>query len=254
RYPKSKKDKHMIANGVDARVVTEDDLVGLPAPVYRYLTFTGVIGTPRINTVRLKYGGKFRMAADKPWMPISVTQYYTTNPQGFLWKARFKMAGLPLMIANDVYKSGHGHMRGKLLGLFTVADGRGEEIDQGTMVRYLQEMTWFPSAYLGSNIRWQAVDDHAADVTLTDGDREVTARMYFDDRGRLLTFIAQRYGDFKGEYKIRTWTTPVTEYGFMAGLYLPVAGLGVWQLPEGDLTYINVHLSEIEYNQPIEMF
>jgi hypothetical protein len=35
---------------------------------------------------------------------------------------------------------------------------------------------------------------------------------------------------------------------------LPVAGLGVWQLPEGDLAYIKIHLTEIVYNEPIETF
>ncbi len=246
----------MIASNVEVRpeVITEDDLLRLPAPVRRYLTYTGIIGKPWVDTVRLKYSGKFRLGADKPWMPMSVSQYYTTTPPGFLWKATFKIAGLPLMVADDTYKDGHGHMHGKILGLFTVADGQGEEIDQGTMVRYLQEMMWFPSAYLGENITWSAVDDHAADVTLTDSGKSVTGRMYFDDTGRLMTFIAERYGDFKGKFAVQIWAAPVTEFALMAGLNLPVAGLGVWQLSGGDLTYVDVHLSEIEYNQPIEAF
>jgi hypothetical protein len=235
-------------------IITESDLVGLPAPVQRYLTYSGVLGKPWINTVRLKYRGHFRMAANKPWMPITATQVYTTNPPGFLWRAHFKLFGLPLMFGSDVYKAGHSHMHGKLLGLFTVVDGQGEEVNQGTMVRYLQEMSWFPTAYLGANITWHAVDDHAADVTLHDSGKQVSGRMYFDDKGRMLTFISQRYGEFAGQYAIRTWSTPTTEYAELAGLKLPVAGLGVWQLPEGDLPYVKVRVSEIEYNQPIEAF
>jgi hypothetical protein len=235
-------------------IVTEDDLAGLPAPVRRYLTYTGVIGKPWIETVRLKYVGKFRTGIGKRWMPISVNQFYTTNPPGFLWKARFKIAGLPLMFGSDTYKAGHSHMHGKLAGLFTVVDGRGDEVDQGTMVRYLQEMMWFPIAYLGENITWQAVDEHAADVTFHDNGRSVTARMYFDDSGRLLTFIAQRYGEFNGRYSINTWTTPIVEYGVFCGLNLPAVGLGVWQLPTGDFPYVEVRLADIEYNQPIEPF
>jgi hypothetical protein len=41
-------------------------LAGLPAPVQRYLTYTGVIGKPWIETVRVAYKGRFRMAADRP--------------------------------------------------------------------------------------------------------------------------------------------------------------------------------------------
>lgn len=235
-------------------VVTEADLAGVPDPVRRYLTYTGVLGKPRIETVRLKYEGKFRTGAGKPWLRISATQVYTTNPPGFLWKAHFTFAGLSFMVGTDTYKAGHSHMYGKLAGLFTVVDGRGEEIDQGTMVRYLQEMTWFPTAYLGENITWTVVSDHAADVSLHDRGNSVAGRMYFDDTGRLLTFIAQRYGDFDGKYSIATWTTPTTEYGVFKGLRLPIAGLGIWQLPGGDLPYVSVRVTEIEYNQSIETF
>jgi hypothetical protein len=244
----------MLKMSTASSVITEADLAGLPAPVQRYLTYTGVLGKPRIDTVHLKYKGKFRTGTGKPWLPISATQVYTTNPPGFLWKARFKFAGLPLMVGMDTYKAGHSHMHGKLAGLFTVVDGHGVEVDQGTMVRYLQEMTWFPSAYLGENITWTAVSDHAADVSLHDRGKMVTGRIYFDDDGRLLTFIAQRYGDFDGKYSIAKWTTPTTEYGLFNSLRLPIAGLGIWQLPGGDLAYVNVRVTEIDYNQSIEPF
>jgi hypothetical protein len=235
-------------------IITQDDLAGLPAPVRRYLTYTGVIGKPWIHTARVRYTGKFRMAADKPWMPIDVDQVYTTNPPGFWWRAQFKFAGLPLMSGSDIYKAGHSRMIGKVAGLFTVVDGSGDEVDQGTMVRYLQEMTWFPTGYLGANITWEAVGDHAADVTLYDHGQSVTARMYFDDNGRLLTFIAQRYGDFNGQYAMHTWATPVIDYAEFNGLKLPAGGMGVWQLPAGDLPYVDVQPIEIVYNQPIEDF
>jgi hypothetical protein len=78
--------------------------------------------------------------------------------------------------------------------------------------------------------------------------------MYFDDAGRMLTFAAERYGEFDGKYAMRTWTTPTTEYQRLGGLNLPVAGMGVWQLPSGDFPYIDVRVREILYNQPIEPF
>lgn len=235
-------------------VITEADLDGLPAPVKRYLIYTGVIGTPPIETVRLKYRGSFRTGAGKPWMPIEATQFYRINPPGFLWKARFRLAGLPFMYATDVYKTGNSHMLGKLAGIFTVVDGRGEEVNQGSMVRYLQEMTWFPTAYLGDNITWTAVSDHAADVSFHDQGKQVSGRMYFDTNGRLLTFSAQRCGEFDGRYSIATWSTPMTEFGVFNALRVPIAGIGVWQLPAGDLPYVNVRVTSIEYNQPIERF
>jgi hypothetical protein len=229
-------------------------LLHLPVSVQRYLRYSGIVGKPRVKTVALKYAGKFRMAKDKPWMSLRVEQFYTTQRPSFLWKAKFTFAGIPFMFGTDIYKSGQSHMHGKLLGLFTVVDGQGEEVNQGTMMRYLQEMTWFPSAYLSDYISWTGIDDHVADVTLHDNGKSVTLRMYFDDEGRLLGCIAPRYGDFNGKYMVRTWATPTTEYATFNGINIPAAGLGVWQLPDGDFPYVNVRLSEIVYNQPIASF
>ena len=238
----------------DDRLVTPDMLQPLPEPAQRYMNYTGVVGKPWIKTVRIKYDGQFRMAADRPWMPIRAEQFYTTNPPGFHWKARLKMGGLWMVSGSDTYKAGHGHMFGKVAGLFTIFDVRGAELDQAAMVRYLNEMTWFPIALLGDNITWQAVDDHSADVTFTDNGKSVTARLVFDDAGRLTNFIAQRYRESKGKSTLDTWTTPMTEYGVLAGLNLPIHGQAVWKLLSGDLPYIDIQLTSIEYNGPIESF
>lgn len=230
-----------------ASVIAPDDLSGLPAPVQRYLRYTGVVGRRRIRTAHAEYEGQFRLKREGRWMNIVAEQDYTVNPPGFVWRARFKMAGVPFMFGQDTYADGHSRMHGKLLGLFTVVDGHGDEVDQGTMVRYLQEMIWFPTAYLGDNIHWEAVDDHAADVTLTAYGHSVTGRVFFDDSGRLLSFAAQRYGDFDGTYVMRTWTAPITEYGHYAGLNLPAVGTGVWLLPDGDLAYVTYRLKTLIY-------
>jgi hypothetical protein len=238
----------------NTRLVTADVLKQLPEPAQRYLNYTGVVGQPWINTVHVKYTGIFRLAADKPWMSIKADQVYTTNPPGFHWKARFKMFGLWMMSGSDTYKGGHGHMFGKVAGLYTIFNARGPELDQGTMMRYLNEMTWFPIALLSDYVTWQAVDDHSVDVTFTDCGQSVTARFVIDEAGRLTNFITQRYRENKGTYTFDTWTTPMTEYGTRAGLNLPIRGQAVWTLSTGDLPYADFTLSTIEYNEPVPSF
>lgn len=239
---------------MNTRVVTADMLQHLPEPAQRYLNYTGVVGQPWIETVRITYVGVFRLGADKPWMPIKAEQVYTTNPPAFRWKARFKMFGLWIVTGDDTYRNGHGHMFGKIAGLFNVFDARGPEIDQGTMLRYLNEMTWFPIALLNDYIAWQAVDDQSFDVTFTDCGRSVTARFIVDEQGRLTNFVTQRYRENTGSYTFDTWTTPMTEWGCLAGLNLPVRGQAVWKLATGDLPYADLKITSIEYNQPIPSF
>jgi hypothetical protein len=230
------------------RLVTAGMLGNLPDPVRRYLTYAGVIGTPWIDTVRLKQVGTFRQGLDRPWMPLTAEELYTTDPPSLVWNARFKIAGLPLIRAKDKYEGGKGHMFGKVAGLYTVFDARGEELDQATMIRYLNEMMWFPTAFLGDNISWLTVDDHSAHVTFSDHGKSVSARMYFDDDGRLLNFSTMRYREISGSYSLDPWSTPITEYGVLAGLRLPTRGKAVWNLDSGDLEYADLEITQVEYN------
>ena len=122
------------------------------------------------------------------------------------------------------------------------------------MMRYLNEMVWFPIALLSDYVTWQAVDDHSTDVTFTDVGKQVTARLFFDDAGRLTNFVTQRYRENEGNYTLDTWETPMTEYGVLAGLNLPVRWQAMWKLADGDLPYADLRLTEIEYNCPIPAF
>ena len=233
---------------VQEQLVTAEMLKDLPQPVQRYLDYTGVVGKPWVNNVHLKQTGRFRQGLERPWMPMTAEQWYNISPPAFVWKARFKIAGLPLLSARDKYEAGHGHMFGKLAGLITVFDVRGEKLDQGTMVRYLSEMIWFPSAFLGENISWNSVDEHSAQVTFTDYGKSVSAQMHFDETGKLTNFTAQRYREIEGEFSLDPWSTPITSYGVLSGLNLPVGGQAVWNLPSGDLVYAEVKLTKIRYN------
>jgi hypothetical protein len=238
----------MEKRGLKSDVITAEMLQHLPEPVQRYLNYAGVVGKPWIRTTRLQQSGRFRKAADQPWMPVTAVQTFTTDPPGFTWKARFKLAGLPLMSALDSYQDGHGHMFGKLAGLFTIFDARGEEIDQGTLVRYLGEMIWFPTAFLSEEIAWQAVDEHTAQFTYTGNGKTTSACLTFDEAGRPILFNALRYGEFNGSYQLAPWSVPLTRHEARAGLNLPVHGMVTWNLPGGNLPYYEWELGEVEYN------
>jgi len=229
-------------------LVSEEMLADLPAPVQRYLDYTGVVGKPWVNTVHLKQTGRFRQGLERPWMPMVAEQSYTTNPPGFVWNASFKMAGLSLLRARDSYEGGHGHMFGKLVGLFTVFDVGGEELDQGAMLRYLSEMIWFPSAFLGDNITWAEVDDHRSQVTLTDHGKSVSGLMHFDDAGKFTNFTTERYREIDGNFSLDPWSTPVSSYGELEGLNLPVVGQAAWNLADGDLVYVELQIIKLQYN------
>jgi len=231
----------------DQLIITSDMLEKLPDPVQRYMAYTGVVGKTWIDKVRLFQVGKFRQGLNRPWMPVTAEEFYTTNPPSLIWDARFKVAGLPVLRAKDRYESGHGHMFGKLAGLFTVFDLSGEKLDQATMIRYLNEIMWFPTAFLGENISWKDIDDYSAQVTFSDHGKNVSARVFFDEAGRLTNFTTKRYREIDGEFSLDRWSTPILGYGEHAGLKLPIRGKAVWNLISGDLPYADLEIIDIEY-------
>ncbi len=231
-------------------LITEAHLSGLPEVVQRYLRYSQVVGKETIHTVRLKQIGKFRQSAQQPWRHLDAKEYFSVNPPVLLWEGTIRQWGLPLARARDMYRDGKGNMLIKIATIFTIANATGEEMDQGSMMRYLNEMMWFPTAFLGNNISFEPVDNNSARVTLIDKGKSVTATMFFDDEGKVIDFVAPRYREINGTYELDTWSTPITEYGEYQGLKLPVKAKAVWKLKEGDLEYIDVVITDLAYNIP----
>jgi hypothetical protein len=236
------------AGGRPDQLVTEDMLTDLPEPVQRYLRRSGVVGNTIPRTVRLKQTGRFRTGRDQPWMTFTADEFYTADEPSFLWDATFKMKGLPILRVRDSYDGGHGRMLGALGGLVPVVDGHGDGIDQGSMMRYLQEVVWFPAAFLSERIAFAPIDDATAEVTFTDGGRSVSGVLHIDDDGKITNFVAERFHNDQVGYA--TWTTPMTDFGEFEGLLLPVRGKGVWGLPDGEFEYIDVTVTQLEYDVP----
>ena len=227
------------------RIATDEMLLDLPAPVQRYLRHAGVVGRPMVETVRIHQEGRMHPSADGPWLPISADQWYSVEPPGFVWSVTMRIGPLPVIRGRDRYLDGHGAMLIKAGALFPIVDATGPEMDQGALMRHLSEMPWFPSAFLRDRVTWEAIDDTSARVTLTDGDRSVSGVMSFDEDGRLTEFRAERYRMIGGGFELQTWSAPTLGYGEFEGLELPAKGAATWKAPDGDLTYIELELTEV---------
>jgi hypothetical protein len=229
-------------------IVTEEMVSNLPPPVQRYMAYSRVLGKTIPRTVRLKQVGRIRQAEKSAWMKLETVEHYSTTPPGFIWKVFVPKKSLPLALGRDASVNGQGSMWIKMLSLIPVVNATGSEVDQGAMMRYLNEMTWFPAAFLGDKVTWKAVDDGSAEVTLVDKEKSASAVMYFDPEGKPLNFVAKRYRMVGKRYEHETWSTPFTGHGEFEGLRLPVRGQGVWNLKEGDLVYVELEITELKYD------
>ncbi len=231
-------------------IVTEGELTGLPEPVQRWLRFSRVIGNERILTVRLKQQGEFRMRPGGRWMPFEAEQYYTTDSPAFSWYTTMKPAPFFSITGRDKYWQGRGNMLIKLLSVFPVVDATGDELDQGTLVRYLNEMMWFPSAARSEYIRWEAIDDTSAKATMEYKGVSGSAVFCFNQKGEITNMVADRYRDADGRFELTPWSTPIEGYREFNGIRIPYKGDGVWKLDSGDFSYIRLEVTDVEYNIP----
>lgn len=233
----------------EPEVVTEDDLRALPEPVQRWLRWAQIVGKPIPATVRLTQEGRFRQGEGQPWMPFTAEEVFTTDPPGFVWKTTMRMAPGLAIVGRDAYVAGRGSVEMRVLGLIPVAQASGSALDQGALLRYLNEVLWFPAAALSPFITtWEPVDAHAACATMRFEGATGTATFFFDDAGRPVDMVAERQDLARG--RLETWSTPLREYGELEGVRIPAAGQGVWRYDTGDFAYIDLRITSLELDPP----
>ena len=230
-----------------AAIVTPEMLAGLPTPVQRYMNFSGVVGRPLVKSAVVKQTGRIRLGPEKRWMQFRATESYSVDPPSFTWDARVGYGRLSFLAVRDSYVDGKGAVRVRLANLFQLLKATGPKMDHSSAVRFLSEVVWFPSAFLGKDFAWTAIDESSAEVFFTAYGRSVSGRLYFAADGRPTNFVARRYKDVRDSEPL-LWSTPATANGSFCGLTLPSRGQAVWHLESGDFTYIEVQVEEIRYD------
>jgi hypothetical protein len=230
--------------------VAENEFEKLPAPVRKYIDFTGFRGKGNIQTARMKLRGMFRTGVNANWMPFTAEQYMNLNSLSFIWYAQMRGPMGIKFGAMDEYLNGEGHMLVKLANLFTIADARGSEINQGEMVRFLSELMLIPPALTRKFIQWEPVDDLSAKASLSIKNAQISGLFEFDEEGRITNFTAKRYRSAGKYYFLEDWSTPVGNYKEIDDHWLPADVEAIWNLNIGELTYIKSELVSIEYDVP----
>lgn len=231
-------------------ILTEEDIKELPEPVKRWLRYSDVIGKEKVTSVRLKQKGFFKKSMNEDWMPFEAVGYYTVDEPSFVWFARIEMFPFFNISGRDKYEKGSGNMLIKLASVVNLVDAKGYEISQGSLLRYLNEIMWFPSAAVSGPIFWTAINKNSAKATMIYGDVSASAIFYFNDKGQIVNMTANRYASLGENFSLEKWSTPIDGYSNVSGHLIPYKGTGVWNLRSGAFPYIKLEVTEIEYNNP----
>lgn len=236
----------------ETRVVNFKDFKVLPEPVAKYFRLVLKDGQPFINSARMVHSGRFNLnGKENGWSSFKSTQHYSTNPPGFVWDATITMAPLINVWVRDAYVQGQGSIQAKVLSVVSVADEHGKpELNAGSLMRYLAEAVWFPTALLPSEgVKWKAIDKNTALATLSDGETTVSLEFRFNDKGEITgVYSHERFRDVKGKYELAAWSGEFWNFQERSGMLIPLEGKVEWQLPTGNLPYWKGHVTEVEYD------
>lgn len=229
--------------------ISEADLNGLPEPVQRYLRYAQVIGKTPIHTVRLKQTGTIRMGPDQGKMNFEATQFYCTDPGSFVWNARVQMFPGIWIAGRDKYLDGSGNMLIKLFALVPLVDAKGSELDQGTILRFINEHFWFPTAYLNDYFTWIPIDDQTAEAVVDYAGIRARIIYYFNQSGQMINFETERYRSLSdGRSELTRWSTPIRNYMEINGFFVPTEGEAVWHMQTENFKYIDLKITDIQYD------
>ena len=194
------------ASTTQPRMATVEMLEKFPAPVRRYLNYTGAIGKPIVRTVEAARSGRMRLGPSLPWLPLRAKEYYSVQPPGFVWDGTPQAGRVLVWRAPDMYLDDRGKSLVKAASALTVVRCAGEEIDQASMIRCLSAMIWIPSAFLWGNVSFEAVDEGSARVTFVTAAIPATGILSVDLDGRLGTPLHYKMeGNISGR---PSWSLP----------------------------------------------
>lgn len=236
---------------ISVKTYCTDELIGLPAPVQKYLRAVLKDGQPVVSIVHAELSGSINMSATgEKWKRLTSTQQIIAQRPGFDWEGRIEMMpGLAARV-HDAYVAGKGILHATLFGLVSLANLRGTpEIARGELMRFLAEAAWYPTALLPSQgVQWKAVDDFSAKATLKDGETALTLLFRFNESGLIESVRAEARGRTVAGVVIPTpWEVQWNNYELRDGMCIPTEGEVAWLLPEGPKPYFRGRVTSLHY-------
>ena len=230
-------------------LVTEADLVALPAPVRRWLKRTGIVGKPRVRNLRLTFVAQMRGGPDEPWMQATAEQVEFFHPPRRLFLMRASLRGVPLMILHR-YEGNAATMDVRIAGIVPVQRLAGAEMTQSETVTLFNDICLLaPGALMDAPVTWAPIDERSASATYTNAGHVIHAVLSFNADGDLVNFTSNDRSRAQGATMERLpFSTPITRLAEFAGVRV-VADAEARYVEKGrDWAYGRFVLERMAYN------
>ncbi|GEM_PF-1437500 len=238
-----------LSNQYPEEILHEECLDHLPESVKKYLHYTGMTGKLKTRNVFIRASGRIRSAPESGWMSFSSWQYNFFDDPLRIFYIKARKMGVPA-IGLHLYKEQIAFMDIRLAGFLQIAYARGPEMNQAETVTILNDMCFMaPASLISPDIEWEETDPLNLKASYRNGDIRISAKLTFDQDGRLINFLSfDRYETSGNQFINYPWETPVRDYGNFNGYLLPSQADVIYKHPEEDFCYLEFKLEEIRYN------
>lgn len=234
------------SHSLPTEMLTEADIQPLPQVVQRYLHYVGVIGKPKVISMRAVLSGEMRDKG-KDFFSFTAEQYNFYDEPTRLFFMKAQMFGMTVP-GYHRYVNGNAMMDVRLFGLFSMVKHTGDVIDVSDTVTLFNDMCLLaPATLIDKRITWQKIDDLTVKATFTNHDISISAILYFNPDGQLVNFVSEDRWAVVDMKRYR-FSTPVSNYRDLNGYTLPTYGEAIWHYPDGDFVYAKIEIKDVEYS------
>ncbi len=231
---------------IEPALINEADLAHLPDLVRDYLIYVGVVGKPRVHSMKAAFTVEMR-SRTQDWFILKAEQHSYFDRYERLFYLDGTVKGLPTK-GYHRYKNGSAGMYIKLLGLLPIVDAEGDMMLKAETVTMFNDMCILaPATLIDKNIEWEILDSNAVKARFTAHSTVISAILYFNKEGQLVNFISEDRYDIN-EKKQYPFSTPLSNFDTLDGFNLPTYGEAVWHYPEGEFTYGKFTIENVQYN------
>jgi len=216
----------------------------LPPEVFALARRLGASANPCGRLVRLTQSGEMQLKPGAKSFAFKAEQTISVAEVSFIWRARFKIAGLPMQIV-DYLVGGEGGLQGRIFDIFpVVAATDTDAMFRGEAMRYLSELIWNPDAILfNPELDWRAIDSRTLGISTGRGVRRCEVRLTLNEAGDPVGMEADdRPRQDGGSLTVCPWFVRGGGYRVNHGRRLPTEGVAGWRLDGIEFIYWRGHI------------
>lgn len=198
-----------------------DMVADLPEPARRYFLYTIQPGTPLLPVAEIEMRGQFGLGnkAEPRYLPMEARQILAA-PEGFVWTMRTR-GGMPVSGSDS-----GSWTRFRILWLIPVARAGGNpDHTRSAFGRYVAEAAfWTPAALLpGPGVRWEAVDENTARVTVRHGalEQALDVSVGPDGQPKLVSFKRWSNANPDKAFRLQPFGGYLSDFRELGGYRLP---------------------------------